>query len=211
MPHFLSKKKSLHTLCLTVTLAILAYTPAVAQESEIRVEIENCKIQADPTRRLACFDQLFGDMKINADSILNPSIPSEPSVTRPDISKAVATQNPLTVPNSIPSNSSRPEVNENKLTQSVTSFKAAKKEAKLQDAVKSVSSEIARTKSFGYNKLRFYLKNGQVWEQVVAGRIKEPKISASKPVFAEIKKGALGSFSLQVDGKGRAVKVKRVR
>ncbi len=74
---------------------------------------------------------------------------------------------------------------------------------------KSVTLQIAKTKKFGYKKTLFYFKNGQVWKQTDNKTI---KISKKKPPqTAEIKKGALGSYRLRVEGRGAAYNVVRVK
>ena len=76
--------------------------------------------------------------------------------------------------------------------------------------VKSVLLTIDRTQKFGYDKIRFYMTNGQVWEQTTGSPIRVPKVRNNTPNTAKISKASLGSFMLKVNGKGRAARVKRV-
>jgi len=79
---------------------------------------------------------------------------------------------------------------------------------------KSLPLEIERTKTFGYGKIRFYFKNGQVWEQTDSTKLRIPKIKNKEnqpPQIAIIKKGSLGGYILQMNGKGRSARVKRIK
>ncbi|PHR90984.1 MAG: hypothetical protein COA69_13065 [Robiginitomaculum sp.] len=86
--------------------------------------------------------------------------------------------------------------------------KKAFKPKDIESGRSNVVLEISRTKIFGYKQTRFYLKNGQVWQQVDNKRI---RVSKKTPGNAHIRKAALGSFLLQVNGRGPAIGVKRVR
>ena len=77
--------------------------------------------------------------------------------------------------------------------------------------VEEVSLKVRKTTTFGKNKTRFFMSNGQVWEQVGTTRTKIRKIEAGDDQSAEITKAALGSFFLRVNGKGAAIRVRRVR
>jgi len=74
-----------------------------------------------------------------------------------------------------------------------------------------VELALESVRPFGRDKLRFKFQNGQVWEQTDSRRINKVKISDDKQVTAVIRKRALGSYFLRVNGKGPAVKVRRTR
>lgn len=84
-------------------------------------------------------------------------------------------------------------------------------EAPKSDVLNEVELEIERTKTFGYDKTRFYFTNGQVWEQTDSYKVRVRKPKDGKPNTAVIDKAALGSYLLKVNGRGRAVRVKRLR
>ena len=77
--------------------------------------------------------------------------------------------------------------------------------------VTEVTLNIRKTTEFGYKRTRFFMNNGQVWEQTNTTKVKIPKIKNGKAHTAEISKGALGSFFLKINGKGAAIRVRRVR
>ena len=86
--------------------------------------------------------------------------------------------------------------------------KKAFKSKGIENANANVILEINRTKEFGYNRTRFYFKNGQVWEQIDSKKV---RVSKKKPGNAHIRKAALGSYLLRVNGHGSAIRVRRVR
>lgn len=77
--------------------------------------------------------------------------------------------------------------------------------------IEEVSLKVRKTTTFGKNKIRFFMSNGQVWEQVGTTRTRIRKIETGENQSAEISKAALGSFFLRVNGKGSAIRVRRVR
>ena len=90
--------------------------------------------------------------------------------------------------------------------------KAKKKEQTASLDVENLDQvrlEIAQTKTFGYEKTRFFLTNGQVWDQVDSVKVRVPRVKDGNPNVAEIKKAALGSFFLRINGKGRAIRIRR--
>lgn len=72
--------------------------------------------------------------------------------------------------------------------------------------VHSVRMRIARTRVVGYNTTIFYMENGQVWRQLDDRRVRMPRGDDN---WAEIRRGAMGSYLLRVNGEGRAIAVRR--
>jgi hypothetical protein len=89
-----------------------------------------------------------------------------------------------------------------------------KKEKKQKTKVKNIDEvllNIKKTSVFGYKKTRFFMTNGQVWEQIDTTRVKIPRAKDNKANTALISKGAIGSFLLRINSRGVAIRVKRVR
>ncbi len=59
-----------------------------------------------------------------------------------------------------------------------------------------------------YNRHRFYMTNGQVWDQSAAGRLNFDNDAQN---FAEIRRASLDSYLMQINGRGRAIRVHRER
>ena len=77
--------------------------------------------------------------------------------------------------------------------------------------ISEVTLDIRKTTEFGYKKTRFFMTNGQVWEQADGVKVRLPKTRNGKTNTAKISKASLGSFLLRVNGKGSAIRVRRVR
>lgn len=77
-----------------------------------------------------------------------------------------------------------------------------------EGGVERVVMEIERIREMAYNRHRFYMTNGQVWDQSGAGRI---NYSNSETNFAEIRRASLDSYLMQINGSGRAIRVHRER
>ena len=74
-----------------------------------------------------------------------------------------------------------------------------------------VTLDIRKTTEFGHKKTRFFMANGQVWEQTDGNKVRIPKVRNEELNTADISKASLGSFFLRVNGKGAAIRVRRVR
>ncbi len=68
---------------------------------------------------------------------------------------------------------------------------------------------IARTRTVGYNTTIFYMENGQVWRQKDDLTVHLPR--NTEGLTAEIRRGAMSSFLLRINGRGRAIAVERQR
>lgn len=72
--------------------------------------------------------------------------------------------------------------------------------------VEEITSRIAGTFSGWRGNTRFTLENGQVWEQVEPGR----GIYRSESPRVTIRRGAMGSYLMEIEGVRRALRVRRV-
>ena len=73
---------------------------------------------------------------------------------------------------------------------------------------KDLTFKLINTKRRHNQKYRFYLENGQIWEQKDDSRIFVPKNGENT---VTIKKKSLGSFMLRANNKGRSVRVNRLK
>ena len=76
-------------------------------------------------------------------------------------------------------------------------------------AVDTVTMRIESTRIVGYDTTVFYMENGQVWRQIDDGRVRMPR--NDDEVYAEIRRGAMTSYLLRINGRGRAIRVERRR
>lgn len=80
------------------------------------------------------------------------------------------------------------------------------------ESVDQIVHGLRTTKEFGGSKkTRFYLDNGQVWDQVDTRRVRIPRERDGRENTVEIRRAALGSYLLRVNGEGAAVRVRRRR
>jgi len=70
-----------------------------------------------------------------------------------------------------------------------------------------VSMEIERFRQVGYQTTLFYMVNGQVWRQYDDTRVRPPRGDGH---VAEIRRAAMDSYLLRINGEGRAIRVRRV-
>jgi len=75
-------------------------------------------------------------------------------------------------------------------------------------SLKTRSLAIKRTSTIRKGYLRFYLENGQVWDQTQPARVRH--LGQESPDMLVIKNAAMGSFLARVNGKGPKVRVRRV-
>lgn len=71
-----------------------------------------------------------------------------------------------------------------------------------------VSMTIDRVEEFGYQRLRFYMTNGQVWEQTSTMRVRVPRRGVTE---AEIRRTRMGAHLMKINGVGRNIEVRRIR
>lgn len=178
-----------------------------------------CKSETDPMERLACYDSAVGKFEqaqqtgelitvsksqieeVERDSF-GFSIPSLPKLGELFGGGSKNSESPLTKP-----------VSEDSVQSAEAGNMASRDvQPEIKPAkVEEIAVNIRKVQEFGYKKNRFFLENGQVWEQTSTKRIRIPSASKSEPNVANIRKASLGSFLLQVNGSGAAVNVIRVR
>lgn len=73
--------------------------------------------------------------------------------------------------------------------------------------IEAVTLQIARINRGAYDKLTIYFRNGQVWRQIDSEIVRLR--SSNPPRTATIRRAALGSYLMQFDDRGRAIRVRR--
>ncbi|MEP3891148.1 MAG: hypothetical protein ABJN69_11865 [Hellea sp.] len=214
---------ALGTVALTLSAAPQAWAQIAGQPDELQA-IYACKTIADPQERLACYDNSVGLFQaaeksgevvaVSKTAIENVerdafgfNIPSLPSLGRifgggKDKAPSAPKESDLTAP-----------VKRAEATQIVKQPTRPPEVMKrpTPSEVSEVTLQIRKMTTFGYKKTRFFMTNGQVWEQIDANRIRISKSQKGKTHTAVISKAALGSFLLKINDKGSDIRVKRVR
>lgn len=161
-----------------------------------------CKTKADPIARLACFDAAVGQLQTAQDT------GAVVTISKAEVEKVERDAFGFSIPSlgglgNLFGGGNDPDKAANK---------AARKMAKDKlraEAVTSVTSRIVKVGALNNDRYRFYLENGQVWTQTDTDTFRKPRKDNGVWPTVTIEKGALGSFKLQYNGKGRSMRVKR--
>lgn len=222
----LSPRRIISGTALLFTLSSTTQTWAQTATTEETPEISAifaCQTETDAMKRLACYDEAVGRFetakeqgevvtisKQQVEAVKKDSfgfnIPSLPKLGSLFGSKKTADakpENTLTAPVNVQKTS--------KTKDKKVKIKPQKSEALASNEIKEITIDIQKIQEFGYKKLRVFLVNGQVWEQTDSSRIKLPRSRKSDHGSATVRRAALGSYLMQINGKGKAFRVKRVR
>ena len=219
---------ALGTVAVTLCAAPQASAQISGQPDELHA-IYACKAITDPQERLACYDSSVGHFEAaekNGDVItvsksaiekverdaFGFNIPSLPGLGKifgrgNEAPKTEKKKNALTAPVET-GNAHGTKFKPIPSTPSVSPSTSAKPKT---SKVTEVTLDIHKTTEFGYKKTRFFMTNGQVWEQIDGGKARIPKARNGRTNSAIVSKATMGSFFLRVNGKGTAIRVKRVR
>ena len=218
----------LYPVIALLVFALVTATPSFAQSTSQPSEVAAifaCKSMAGPEARLTCYDAAVGRLeaaqksgeivtlsktqveKVKKDAF-GFNIPSLPGLGKLFGGKDKSKRKTHAAISDMDSPQAPPHSEKSKAKKS----KTKKKEAAIEASnIKSVSLTLRKTTTFGYKKTRFFFNNGQVWEQADSASVRIPKSRDGTPTTAKITKAALGSYMLRINGKGRAVRVRRTR
>lgn len=210
------RRKAAAGAAVAVLMGSAAFAQSAAPTPGAMEAVFACQSKTDNMERLACFDAAISNLQ-QAESTGEII-----TVTREQVENVEKDSFGFNIP-SLPrlsglfgrgkSGSAAAEVNRDPLTRPVETPRPKREVETPFDGnnIKSIQLEIMRVKEFGYKKHRFYLANGQVWEQIDNTRVRVPKIKKNDKPLAYISRAALGSYLLKVDDKGQAIRVKRTR
>jgi len=222
-------KRSITQAAVYITLAAISTTPAWAAPLD---PVYACAEVEDSTARLACYDAAVGRLQqAEASGELTTVLRSEVEAVERDAfgfnlpalprlkglfgggDKSSKTAKPserdaLTAP--VIKSESASLTREVDANQSLS--EAVLRPAREIEDIRNITLGLRSTKEFGGSKkIRFYLDNGQVWDQQDTRRVRIPKDKAGRTNTVEIRKASLGSYLLRVNGEGAAIRVRRVR
>lgn len=144
-------------------------------------QLIECKQIADPTARLACYDQQVG--AIESATAAGDLVISD----RQTIKEARRGLFGFRLP-------------------SLGIFGGGGDDENDANDIKAIDSTVKAARQFGYGSWRVTLDDGSVWEQVDDQKLLFDPVSGNK---VHIYKGAVGTFRMNIDGQ-RAIKVRRV-
>lgn len=173
-------------ICLTTTMIGSISWAQDNVEPDIMDDLQKCQLIQKDKERLMCYDQAM-----------------------PMLRSAIETKDILVLNKSEIAEAQEDSFGKNE-DGDVQLKKIIEKEeiADTAKAPKELVSPILKTERNNRNGLRFYLENGQIWDQTDSSFI---SVNKKKQNSAVIKKAAFGSFRLRVNGKGTPVRVKRIK
>lgn len=163
-------------------VSALAATPPTRLAPQFEA-VKQCRALSDPTARLACYDQ-------SVDVLARATAAQEVVVIdRTEMHAARKGLFGFSLPR-IGFLSSRPGNAQDRADES------------------RLEATILSARDLGDGNFRFTIDGGAVWETVEANRMANEPHPGGKVL---IERGSLGSFFVQIDGRGRSVHAKRVR
>ncbi len=179
-------KLVLYLLIFTTYLMAATAHAQSSQESDIMTEIQKChEIQEDRTR-LSCYDAFATTFQSNVKG------------------GNIIVIDKADIENKMQENFGMENREDDKLREALN----LQTDDAEKPSDKELSVVITEARRLNNRKYRFYLENGQVWDQTDSAYVYLPK---NKENFVIIKKASLGSFQLRVNDKGRSIRVKRIK
>lgn len=176
-----------------------APNPALAKDTKIGstlpAELQrlyDCRAMTDPVKKAECYDSAMDafDTARQSGEIA--------TVTRQEIEEVQRDSFGFNIP-SLP-----------KISSIFGGGDKDKKDKADRPAFEELISPIKSVRNTGSGKMRFELANGQIWVQASDSPLAAKRIMRKDVRVAHIQRASLGSFKLQVNGKGPSVKVKRL-
>ena len=170
---------------LCTTLAALALMPPLMAAGG--ADVQRCLGLAADAPRLACYDALFG----------GPGVPAAAAATAPATAAAATpARSPTAAPSAAATPSSAPAA-------AVAAFGLPQPAAPMD----AITSHIPGRFTGWEPNDHITLANGQVWQIADrsrgAYRLEDPKV--------KVRRGAMGSFFLEIEGQNQAPRVRRVQ
>lgn len=208
-------EESLRVKCLSaglITLAI-ACAPAAIAQSQAEDPLIQCIGIENDAERLACFDRI-----VRAQSAATSAAPLDGAEAAEAAAEAEAEAEEETRRFGLP----RPslpaflrfgsEEGERDQAQTDPAYSVEPETQIIERAddgdVTIVLMTVAEVTEHGYGAQRFRMTNGQVWEATGGRSVRIPR--SQGPLQAEIRRGLFGGYTLRVNGRGTAVRVRRI-
>lgn len=184
-------------------LAVASLVATTSQADELSDELLVCRDLTSAVARLDCYDAAVDRNRQRG----NP--PPEATAGRPPVS-------PAETPSATPPAAVGPAAaaatgagaagisQEELFGQSTAEVQRTVEETTGDERIDSLSAQITRLQSSGYDKVAITLDNGQVWQQVDSSSL---RLRVGDDVMIE--RAALGSFMLKKTGSKRSMRVSR--
>jgi vacuolar-type H+-ATPase subunit I/STV1 len=176
------------SIALPLFIAVGSHAPLAAMDNGLDEALKNCTVIENNQTRLACFDAATAKLKSNKALTVSSSDERAEAL----------------------------EKSKEKLEAEIETLRKQKEAlAKAQRASKAsfkidyegLTATVTKIQQLQHGRIRLYLNNNQVWDQVEAKRLRGMKVGT----IVEFRDGALGGVSIGVEGKRRKSKFKRIR
>lgn len=205
-----------HTAFTVMAVSMLALgvaAPATAQQGPLGPVLECADIQ-DNAQRLACYDERVSALRtsVQTGEIVAVDRPAVEAIERDGFGLSLPSLPRLTL--GIFSGGSGSTASAS--TAAARGISTAENTSGVEiveraddGQIERVLMTIARVDTISPNQYRFTMENGQVWVQVESGRAMSTRNLPGSQ--AEIRRAAIGSFLLRIDGRGQAMRVNRAQ
>lgn len=181
-----------------ICAALLLLTPAAfATSVDLKTQLQSCQQISDEEQRLSCFDQIVTQLNNRSEAV--PVAESSGNLTALEPTRVTET-------NTVTAAVTQQAV----ATTAVGTAPSVKDEFGLKkpdpvDELQEISSLVKSTALDKRKKFLITLENGQQWQQIDQGYI---RVKAGDRCI--VKRGAIGSFLLGVEGITKTIRVRRV-
>jgi len=183
---------------LKICAALFLMTPAAfAISVDLKTQLQSCQQISDEEQRLSCFDQIVAQLDNSVISVTAPQSSGSMTAAMPTRVAETAAVPSVAATAAVPATA-------------VTTSRSINDEFGLKkpdpvDELQEIGSIVKSTSLDKRKKLLITLENGQQWQQIDQGYL---KIKTGDR--CTVKRGAIGSFLLKVDGITKTIRVRRV-
>ena len=188
--------------------------PTLSARPPLQAELEACAAQERNTDRLRCFERLTDlGRKPAATAIVESGVESgAESAATPAPAPAAPASQPVPAPEAAGQIAPAPALHgADKPAQAAADLGQEQLPPPRRDAPDesaTLGARVIEVSQHGRSHLYFHLENGQVWRQIEPRYVPYPRNGAFE---VEISRGMLGEYRLRVAGKGRLVRIRRVK
>jgi hypothetical protein len=177
-----------------ICAALLLMTPAAfATSVDLKTQLQSCQQISDEEQRLSCFDQIVAQLNNRPEAVPVAESVGNPTALAPTrVAETIAVTHQAVATTAV------------ETQQSVKDEFGLKKPDPV-DELQEISSVVKSTALDKRKKLLITLENGQQWQQIDQGYI---RIKAGDRCM--VKRGAIGSYLLGVEGITKTIRVRRV-
>lgn len=207
-----------HTLAFAVSAIALCWPAAAHAQSDEINSIVACSTIENDAERLACYDSAVRPLAGRGEDLIVVGRQELEAVERdgfglelpnlPRLSFSLfANRGGDDLETSSDQASEAPRVDE---APSQTAQAQAQVLDRTDDGqIDRIRLQVASIDRRGYNDLFFTMTNGQVWERVAGPNLARLPDPEREEIFVEIRRAAVGSYLMQINGRGAAHRVQR--